>query len=104
MQLDTKQQALLASFVNTDGFKILCGLMKDSVLEFNKKLLAAIKPEDVIIAHNQASAAAKFYEDVLNRVDSEIYLYTATPKPGDKPVDSTEGVLDIEGYIGGING
>lgn len=96
MELGIPEQAQLAAFVNTDGFKILCGIMKDEVLKFNAALLSAKKPEDVIISHNLASAAAKFYEGFLNRIDSEIYMYTGTPKKGDAPIDITAGILDMD--------
>ena len=88
MELDTKQRALLASYVNTDGFIISCQLMKDEVLKFNQELLAQKKPDDVVIAHNRASVAAEIYEGFLNRVNAEVFEYTAMPKVGDKPIDS----------------
>lgn len=98
-QLTMNEQAQLAAMLPTEGFKILDRIMKNEVLKFNSNLLNAQKPEDVIIAHNLASAAAKFYQGVINRINSEIYAYQNTPKEGDAPIDFTEGVLALEDYI-----
>lgn len=96
MELTNVERAQLASYINTEGFKIMCSIMRDEVLRFNSELLAVEDPKEVLIKHNLASAAAKFYESMLNRVNNEVYTYTGTPKQGDKPIDVTEGFLGEE--------
>jgi hypothetical protein len=95
-ELTQVEQATLAAYISTDGFQILNEkIMKSEVLKFNTALLNAKQPEDVIRLHNLATAAAKFYQGVLDRINAEIYAYTNTPRPTDVPVDTTEGVLDF---------
>ena len=96
MELSMNEKAVLASYTHTDGFKLFCQIMKDEVLKFNSALLVATKDDDVINAHKLASAAAKFYEGILNRVDSEVTEYTQTPRADDPPQDLMAGLLDIE--------
>jgi hypothetical protein len=94
-KLSQIEQAQLAAFIPTDGFQILDKIMKGEVAKFNTKLLNCEKPEDVLIAHNLASAAAKFYQGLINTVNAEVYSYINTPKSTDEPVDVTEGFLDM---------
>ena len=98
-QLSFQEQALLAALIPTDGFKIVDKLMKDEVAKFNVNLLNATKPEEVLIAHNLASAAAKFYQGIINRINAEIYAYKNTPQPGDAPIDVTDGLLLLQDYM-----
>jgi hypothetical protein len=99
MELTQVERAQLSAFQSTEGFQLICLIMKNELIKFNTALLNAKKPEDVLIAHNLASAAAKFYEGVLNTIEAEIAIYTGTPKPGDRPFDVTDGVLDLQNYV-----
>jgi len=42
-----------------------------------------------------AKAAAQFYQGIVNRINEEQTAYFHTPKPGDKPNDITENIIDL---------
>jgi|HubBroStandDraft_1064217.scaffolds.fasta_scaffold657523_1 hypothetical protein len=96
-ELTQADRARLSAFLNTDEFKILDSLMKSEVFKFNTALLNEKEPEKVLQAHNLAKAAASFYQGLVNRINAEAYIYKNTPRPGDDPIDITEGALDLDG-------
>ena len=96
MELTQIERSQLLAYVETDGFKIFCQILRDEVLKFNAELLAAKKPDDVIFAHNQASTATRFYEGALDRIEAERFTYSGIKGANDPPVDATEGMLDLD--------
>lgn len=102
--LEHDERASLAQMAAMPGYKILHRLLRSQVDMFVISLVnvSAADPDDVLAAHQMAKAAAQFYDGITNVVNEEILAYTGAPRPGDKPIDSTEGILDLialEGFL-----
>lgn len=99
LELTLNEKALLAAYINSDGYKTLDKVMRHELSKFHVKLINATKPEEVLIAHNLEKAAAMFYQGIVNRINSEIDAYKNTPRDTDPPIDVTEGVLMLQDFI-----
>lgn len=53
------------------------------------------KEREVVASHYLAKAAAQVYQMVTDRVNEEVLQYAHAPRPSDKPVDITEGLIDL---------
>ena len=97
-RLDDIERAHLMQVVNTEGFNVFNRLCEYECEKFKVKLLNidSAKADEIVAAHALAKAAAQFYAAIMNRVNAEIETYTKTPKFTDKPVDVTEGLLNID--------
>lgn len=91
------ERAHLATLTTTDGFKVLQKILEAEVSRFNLALLntRATNQAEVLSAHNLAQAAAQFYQGVVDRLNKEKLLYEHMPRKNDKPVDATEGLIDL---------
>lgn len=96
-QLERVEQAALASVVPTDGFRVIHRIMKSEVDKFVVRMINTdpANEKTVIAAHLLSKAAAQFYQGVINRINEEITIYHHAPKASDKPVDITEGLIDL---------
>jgi hypothetical protein len=90
------ERAHLANWLTEDSFPIVQKLMEDEIKKFNLNLINSRKDEDVIHNHKLAAAAAAFYQGLIKRINQEIFVYRNTPKKGDKPVDATESILNLD--------
>ena len=90
------ERAHLATWTTEESFLIVQRLMEDEIKKFNLNLINSSKQEDIIANHHLAKAAAAFYQGLINRINQEIFVYRNTPKKGDKPVDVTETVLNLD--------
>lgn len=98
IHLDHADRAQLVHLTTTEGFKILNRMMR---AEVDKFVLAHINADAgdesaVLASHKVAKAAAQFYEGIISRVNEEVALYASSPKVGEKPVDVTEGLIDMD--------
>ena len=98
MKLDGRQQAQLAAMVGTEGFRILMDIMEAECEKFTVSLINAdaSKHDEVIARHYLAKSAAQFYAAVVSRINNEVEVYAHAPKIGDRPIDMTEGLLDMD--------
>lgn len=94
-QLTELEQATLAALLPTEGFRILQKIMESEVFRFNTSLLNAKEPKDVLRYHNLASAAAKFYQGVIDRLNREAEIYLSVSK-SDEPIDPDYSVLEMD--------
>lgn len=71
--------------------------MRTEVDKFVVQLINAdpSNQQEVISSHLLAKAAAQFYQAVTDRVNEEITQYMAAPRKTDKPIDVTDGLLDL---------
>jgi hypothetical protein len=97
VQLDHADRAQLVQLYAMEGYKVLHRLMRSEVDKFILAMINAdpANPKEVLSRQRLAKAAAQFYEAITQRVNEEITLYTAQTRAGDKPVDVTEGLLDL---------
>lgn len=97
LELNGIDRAHLNVLVTMEGFKVLQNIMESEVEKFKVALLNAnpSKHDEVIAAHQLAKAAAMFYAGVVKRLNSELELYRNSPKASDKPIDATEGLIDL---------
>jgi hypothetical protein len=90
------ERAHLATWLTEDSFPIVQKLMEDEIKKFNLNLINSSKEADIIHNHHLAKAAAAFYQGLINRINQEIFIYRNSTKKGDKPVDATEAVLNLD--------
>ena len=95
IELTGIERAHLAVWLTDPSFKIVQKLLEDEVKKFNISLINAVDPEQVVIRHSYAKVAAQIYLGLINRIQTEVELYTKAPKPSDKPIDPTEESLDL---------
>jgi hypothetical protein len=97
LELEQAERAELAQMTLMPGYKVLHKLMRSQVDQFIVAMINAdpAEPEDVLAKQVTMKAAAQFYQGITNRVNHETTLYTHAPRETDKPVDVTEGVLDM---------
>ncbi len=96
--LDYTEKAHLAAISSTPGYHIINRIARAEVDKFILRLINTdtAEPEKVIIdRHRDAKVAAQIYAGMFQRLNNEIYDYTASPRDSDKPLDVTQGVLDI---------
>lgn len=98
LRLDYLEKAHLHQVYAMPGYHVMHRLFRSEVDKFIVALINTdpSEPEKVITAQLLAKAAAQFYTGITNRINEEIVQYTAAPRAGDKPVDLTEGMLDME--------
>ncbi len=91
------ERAHLVSMASTEGFHILNRIMRSQVDKFvmAQTNTDPVNETAVLSAHRMAKAAAQFYQMFTDRVNEEMLQYSHAPKAGDKPVDVTEGLLDL---------
>lgn len=97
VNLDHTDRAYLVAIASMDGYKVLNRLMRAEVDKFIVAQINADPADEaaVLAAHRMAKAAAQFYTGLTNRVNEEIVQYTNAPRDTDKPVDATEGLIDL---------
>lgn len=95
VELTGIERAHLAAWIGEESFRIVQRIMEDQVKTFNLDLVNATKTEDILAKHNIAKASAVFYQRFINRLNEEITLYRASPRPNDKPLDITSN-LDLD--------
>lgn len=95
--LEYNERALVVQTVATPGYAIINRIMRSEVDKFIVDLINAPENDDktVVARHKLSKAAAQFYTAVTGRVNYEIQQYTAAQGGSGKPVDLTEGVIDI---------
>src|SRR5258706_1213987 len=83
--------------MSMDGFKVLHSIMRSECDKFIVAMINAnpAEPREVLAKQALAKAAAQFYTAVTNRFNEERSIYTNAPHQNDKPLDSTEGILDL---------
>lgn len=101
LMLDSKDRAELASTVATPGYQVHNKILKHVCDSFITQLLntQATEPESVLINHQLAKVSAQIFTMIVNRVEEEMLIFRNYPKASDKPIDATEGVLDIGEYV-----
>lgn len=97
LTLTDMERAHLYATYSSEGFKIFQQILESEVAKFRVALDNADPANEraVLAAHQMSKAAAQFYTGLVRRVNEEINLYTNS-RQGDKPVDVTEGVLDLQ--------
>jgi hypothetical protein len=98
LTLEPQERALLAQLTVNPGYKIFHRICRSEVDKFIVQLINsdAAKTDEVLATHTMAKAAAMFYQGVTARINEEVLLYTGAPRESDKPVDITEGLLDLD--------
>jgi hypothetical protein len=107
LRLTDTERVELAQAVNMAGFRAIQKIMRSAVDKFILATMNAdiANPREIIAKHRLAKAAIQFYAQVVKDVNSELSLALSLPHPSDKPVDVTEGILDVgEGVTGEIGG
>lgn len=101
VELGRAEQAQLVQTYHSEGYRIMHRIMRAEVDKFIVAMVNAnpADREEVLARHQMAKAAAQFFEGVTRKINEEVTQYTAAPTPGDKPIDVTEGILDL-GYLG----
>lgn len=96
--LTTKEQADLAAIISTPGFKVLKDIAESECKKFINVLVNTDASDDakVLANHKKAQVAAQLFSGFIERINEEISQYTNAPRPSDKPVDITKGLLDID--------
>lgn len=96
-QLSNLERAFLAATFPTDGFKVIQKICEGECHKFITALLNtdAGKDAEVLAAHKMAKAAAQVYAGIASRIQHEVTVHNNTPREGDKPIDPTEGSLDL---------
>jgi hypothetical protein len=91
------ERAHLVNVASTEGFHILNRIMRSQVDTFVMAQTNAdpVNEAEVLSAHRMAKAAAQFYQMFTDRINEEMLQYSHAPKAGEKPVDVTEGLLDL---------
>ncbi len=91
------ERAHLVSIASTEGFHILNRIMRSQVDKFvmAQTNTDPVDEKAVLAAHRMAKAAAQFYQMVTDRINEELLQYSHAPQAGQKPVDATEGLLDL---------
>lgn len=97
LTLEHTDRAHLVAVSTMEGYKVIHRICR---AEVDKFIVASINANDanekeVIAAHRLAKAAAQVYQGITNRINSEIALYIHSSHTDDKPVDATEGLLDL---------
>jgi hypothetical protein len=97
LQLGHTDRAHLVAIYAMEGYKVLNRIMRSEVDKFVVDVINAdpAEPKKVLSKQLVMKAAAQFYAGITDRVNEEVTLYTSQPRPGDKPVDMTEGLLDL---------
>lgn len=100
LELGRAEQAHLVQTYHSEGYRIMHRIMRAEVDKFIVAMVNAnpADREEVCARHVTAKAAAQFFEGVTRRINEEVTQYTAAPTPDDKPIDVTEGILDL-GYL-----
>jgi len=97
LSLDAVERGELANLVSSQGFKVLLKLALSVVEEFRTDLDNAdpAKPQEVMAKHALSKAASVFHTRLINRINNEVSQFMDAPKKSDRPVDLTEGMLDM---------
>lgn len=76
--LSDNDRATLASYVKQEGFNIIQRLMEDQVNLFAMKLINTDhdKEKEVLANHALSKVAAQLYVGLIDKINSEIELYT----------------------------
>lgn len=95
-QLDDQERAYVAMLKSdTPAFAALTKIFESEIAKFHVSLINSKTDEEVLTNHKLEKAASQFYVQVLNRINSEIEQHYNTPRVTDKPVDATEGLIDL---------
>ena len=96
LQLERDQQAHLAAIKATPGFQVILDIMKDICDKFTLNLINT--PHDdtaaIVANHGLSKASAQFFTMVVDRINEELMQYSKGTTDT-KPVDVTEGLLDL---------
>ena len=97
LHLETQEKADLVGTMSTPGFKILNKIAKASCDKFIVSLLNTETENKEAVYANflKAQVAAQLYTMFVNKLNEERAIYLSLPRAGDKPIDTTEGLLDI---------
>lgn len=96
-ELTAQERAHIAYLVKTDGFQVFQRICESEIEKF-KIALINVKPgntEELVERHSVAQAAAQFYIALVNRLNSEIEIYSHAPRENDAPMaDITEDLIN----------
>lgn len=97
LSLSHGERSQLAALASMPGYHIFHRVARAEVHKFVVSLINAdgTNPAEVLERHRLSKAAAMFYTALTQKVNEEVYQYTAAPRANDAPVDVTEGSLDI---------
>lgn len=93
-----EERGHLAALTTMPGFAIYNRLQRAEVDKFFIRLMAAdeANEKDVLEKFKFSKAAAHYYQRITDRVNIEIQSYMSAVRQGtEKPIDVTEGLLDI---------
>lgn len=97
IELEIFEKARLAATVASGGFDPIKKILLSEVEKFSTDLLNAdiANEAEIVAKHRLAKAAAQICTMVVNRINREIEEYNYSVKDNDKPIDITEGLLDL---------
>jgi hypothetical protein len=100
LTLNHSDRGHLVQMAAMPGYAVMHQIFRSEIDKFIVALLNARPAEhqEVLAAQLMAKAAAQFYEGITDRINEEIVQYSGAVRVTDRPVDPTEGLLDI-GYI-----
>jgi hypothetical protein len=78
IKLGDRERAVLAAYVQQEGFDIIQTLLEDVVRSFNRKLLQVdpAEKERVMSGHLEAHTAGRIYVDFITRLREELNVHT----------------------------
>lgn len=97
LEIDEGEAGTLVSFMGHPGFLVWQKVRKAEFQKFFTKLMNTDTEdkEAVLERHRIAKLAAQLYQGETNTLNEIRLQYTSAPRDRDRPVDETEGVLDI---------
>lgn len=101
LMLNRHQQAALAQTCSTEGYKIIHMIVRSEVDKFVLDLLNApsgATDDEKLEKLRVTKTAAMLYEGVTNRINHEVGQYALSTPVDTKPIDITEGLLDLGAY------
>lgn len=97
LDIDDGEAGTLVSFMSHPGFLVWQKVRKAEFQKFFTKLMNtdSVSEDQVLENFRVAKIAAQLYQGETNTLNEIRVQYTSAPRDMDKPVDVTEGILDI---------
>ena len=101
-ELDAVERGLLVTLLKSEGWKVLQNIMEIECEKYKVQLLNVLpgNNEEILARHALAKASAQFLTGVIARLNAEIETYYNASRIGDKPLDITAGLLDMDDNLG----
>lgn len=97
LELDDLEVASLALMTSQQGYRVFHKIIQHQFSEFVSAHINTATGNDhqIVEGHRVIKTAAQFYDGITNKVNRIVESYTADRKVEPKPVDITEGIVDL---------